>query len=88
MLTRRSRWNREARPGEFCSALSLVFGIASVLAGWIFLPPIVGIALALLGNYRSLPDLDGAVARSWSTMGLVLSVGGLIGWIGVLLFVF
>ena len=82
-----SELHRSVRPGELAAAISMVFGMASVSAGWIFLPPLIGITLAVVGRKRSVGGEAGQLARSLAKIGFVLSAGGLLGWIGWLVFV-
>jgi len=78
-------WNRPVRSGELISSLSMVFGILSVVCGWLVPLPITGMVLGYIGYRRALPALDGFPARVWAKLGFVLSAGGMLGWIAALL---
>lgn len=60
---------------------SLVLGICSLLAGWIFLAPLVGLVLGIQSRARE------PRARTMSAWGIALNAIALLGWIVVLLLV-
>lgn len=54
---------------------SLVLGAASLLAGWTFLAPTVGLVLGILSRRRE-PD-----AHGFALAGIILNAVALIGWV-------
>jgi hypothetical protein len=53
---------------------SLVLGASSLIAGWTFIAPIVGLVLGIMSRRRE-PDATG-----FATAGIVLNLVALVGW--------
>jgi hypothetical protein len=54
---------------------SLALGATSLLAGWTFVAPVVGLVLGFMSRRRE-PD-----AHGWATAGIVLNAVALVGWL-------
>ncbi len=54
---------------------SLALGATSLLAGWTFIAPVVGLILGVISRRRE-PD-----AHGWATAGIVLNIVALAGWL-------
>jgi hypothetical protein len=61
---------------------SLVLGVCSLLAGWAFLAPIVGLCLGIASRSRE------PLARGRSAWGIALNLVALAGWVLVLALMF
>jgi len=73
-----------ASTGTGLGTASLIIGLVSLLAGWTFVAPIIGIMLGVRSRRQE------PYARTVAAWGIGLNVFCMLGWlvVGVLLFVF